>query len=75
MIVRMICRWTESQRGAATEEAKITERLAHTVVFVTVVQCVSTDPLQPIGVLVGVLLVRPGQSVTIGGHEVIVYVT
>lgn len=40
------------------------------VVFVTVVHRVSTDPVQPIGVVVGsgVLLVRPGQFVTVVGH-------
>lgn len=67
-------RWNASA-APPLKKPEITERLAHTVVFVTVVHRVSTDPVQPIGVLVGVLLVRPGQSVTIGGHEVIVYVT
>lgn len=52
----------------------ITDKHAHTVVFVTVVHRVSTEPVHPIGVVVGarVLLVRPGQSVTTGAHEMIV---
>lgn len=62
--------------SAAPSQKKlhITDKLAHTVVFVTVVHRVSTDPVHPIGVVVGpgVLLVRPGQFVTIGGHEMIV---
>lgn len=50
-------------RLSSQENLEITGRLAHTVVFVTVVHRVSTDPTQPIVVPLGGSLLCEGTLV------------